>query len=62
MIDAFHSFSEPSKPHSTLKYTLKKLLDLKEQKAGDLLDAIEKQKKLLGSRSKRLKEVSTLNL
>ncbi|PSS00318.1 Methionine S-methyltransferase [Actinidia chinensis var. chinensis] len=56
MIDTFHSFSGPSKPHSTLKYTLKKLLDLKEQKDGDLLDAIEKQKKLLGSRSKRLKE------
>ncbi|GFZ09533.1 methionine S-methyltransferase [Actinidia rufa] len=62
MIDTFHSFSGPSKPHSTLKYTLKKLLDLKEQKDGDLLDAIEKQKKLLGSRSKRLKEVSTLHL
>ncbi|KAA8536634.1 hypothetical protein F0562_029112 [Nyssa sinensis] len=56
LVDAFHSFSGLSKPHSTVKYTVKKLLDLREQRAGDLLDAIAEQEKLLGSRSKRLKE------
>ncbi|KAA8545400.1 hypothetical protein F0562_020184 [Nyssa sinensis] len=56
LVDAFHSFSGLSKPHSTVKYTVKKLLDLREQKAGDLLDAIAEQKKLLGTRFKCLKE------
>jgi len=56
LVDTFHSFSGLSKPHSTLKYTVKKLLDLREQKAGELMEAIAEQKKLLGSRSKRLKE------
>ncbi|KAI8021309.1 Methionine S-methyltransferase [Camellia lanceoleosa] len=56
LIDTFHSFSGLSKPHSTLKYTLKKLLDLRVQRAENLLDAIAEQKKHLGSRSKRLKE------
>ncbi|XP_057488483.1 methionine S-methyltransferase-like [Actinidia eriantha] len=56
LIDTFHSFPGLNKPHSTLKYTVKKLLDLREQKAGDLLEAIAEQKKLLGSRSKHLKE------
>ncbi|KAI8028499.1 Methionine S-methyltransferase [Camellia lanceoleosa] len=56
LVDTFHSISGLNKPHSTLKYTVKKLLDLREQKAGDLLDAIAEQENLLGSRSKRLKE------
>ncbi|KAK2986995.1 hypothetical protein RJ640_024893 [Escallonia rubra] len=56
LVDAFHSFSGLSKPHSTIKYTIKKLLDLREQKAGDLMDGIAEQKKVLASRSNRLKE------
>ncbi|XP_059652055.1 methionine S-methyltransferase-like [Cornus florida] len=56
LVDAFHSFSGLSKPHSTVKYTVKKLLDLTEQKAGHLLDAIAEQEKVLGIRSKHLKE------
>ncbi|CAL5398980.1 unnamed protein product [Camellia sinensis] len=61
LIDTFHSFSGLSKPHSTLKYTLKKLLDLRVQRAENLLDAIAEQKKHLGSRSKRLKEKTLEN-
>ncbi|KAI8532014.1 hypothetical protein RHMOL_Rhmol11G0179900 [Rhododendron molle] len=56
LVDTFHSFSGLSKPHSTLKYTVKKLLDLRQQKAGGLMEAIAKQKKLVASRSQRLKE------
>ncbi|KAM7474490.1 hypothetical protein LguiB_021733 [Lonicera macranthoides] len=56
LVDTFYSFSGLSKPHSTIKYTVKKLLDLKEQKAGELLGAFAEQEKLLASRSKRLKE------
>ncbi|GFY94391.1 methionine S-methyltransferase [Actinidia rufa] len=56
LIDTFHSFPGLSKPHSTLKYTVKKLLNLREQKAGDLLEAIAEQENFLRSRSKRLKE------
>ncbi|KAK3037762.1 hypothetical protein RJ639_031133 [Escallonia herrerae] len=56
LVDAFHSFSGLSKPHSTIKYTIKKLLDLREQKAGDLMDGVAEQKKVLASRSSRLKE------
>ncbi|KAL6964507.1 mitochondrial metal transporter [Sarracenia purpurea var. burkii] len=56
LIDTLHSFSGLRKPHSTLRYAVKKLLDLREHKAGHLLEAIAEQEKLLGSRSKRLKE------
>ncbi|XP_052206046.1 LOW QUALITY PROTEIN: methionine S-methyltransferase [Diospyros lotus] len=57
LVETLHSFSGLSKPHGTLKYTVKKLLDLREQNAGGLLYAISEQGKLLESRSKRLKEV-----
>lgn len=56
LVDMIHSFPAISKPHSTIKYTIKKLLDLREQKAGDLLDAVAEPGKLLGSRLKRMKE------
>lgn len=56
LVDELYSFSGLSKPHSTVKYATKKLLGLREQKAGNLLDAIGKQKQILGNRSKRLKE------
>ncbi|XP_059648324.1 methionine S-methyltransferase-like [Cornus florida] len=56
LVDAFHSFSGLSKPHKTVKYTIKQLLDLREQKASDFLNIIADQKKLLQSRSKHLKQ------
>ncbi|XP_022136868.1 methionine S-methyltransferase isoform X1 [Momordica charantia] len=56
LIDLFHSFSGLSRPHSTVKYAIKKLLGLREQKSGDMWDAVSKQIKDLRSRSKRLKE------
>ena len=57
LIDAFYSFPGLSKPHSTVKYTVKKLLGLREQKAGGLLDAVAEHKRILCSRAKRLKQV-----
>ncbi|XP_023757434.1 methionine S-methyltransferase isoform X1 [Lactuca sativa] len=54
--DGIYNFSGLSKPHSTIRYTAKKLLDLREQKAGDLLDATQGQWKLLSGRFKQLKE------
>ncbi|KAI3701936.1 hypothetical protein L6452_27433 [Arctium lappa] len=56
LVDPFHIFSGLNKPHSTIRYTAKKLLDLREQKSGDLLAATEEQGKLLGGRHKQLKE------
>ncbi|KAL9174885.1 hypothetical protein ABFS82_02G080000 [Erythranthe guttata] len=56
LADVFHSFAGLSKPHSTIKYTVKKLLDLAEQKTGNLLDAIAEQTEILGSRYKQLKQ------
>ncbi|KAL3538467.1 hypothetical protein ACH5RR_001833 [Cinchona calisaya] len=56
LVDAFHSFSGLSKPHSTIKYTVKKLLDLREQKGGSLLNSVGGQEKVLETRYKRLKE------
>ncbi|KAL3814566.1 hypothetical protein ACJIZ3_015834 [Penstemon smallii] len=56
LVDAFHSFAGLSKPHNTIKYTVKKLLDLREQENGDLLNAIAKETEVLGSRFKQLKQ------
>ncbi|KAL7119745.1 hypothetical protein ACP275_02G081000 [Erythranthe tilingii] len=56
LADVFHGFAGLSKPHSTIKYTVKKLLDLAEQKTGNLLDAIAEQTEILGSRYKQLKQ------
>lgn len=57
LIDAFHSFPGLNKPHSTVKYAIKKLMGLREQKAKNLLEAIAEQKKILKCRAKCLKEV-----
>lgn len=57
LLDAFYSFPGLSKPHSTVKYTLKKLLSLQEQNAGGLLEAVAEQKRILCNRAKRLKQV-----
>ncbi|KAK6143791.1 hypothetical protein DH2020_024139 [Rehmannia glutinosa] len=56
LVETFHSFAGLSKPHSTTKYTVKKLLDLREQKREDLLNAISEQTVILGSRYKQLKQ------
>ncbi|KAK9928677.1 hypothetical protein M0R45_025800 [Rubus argutus] len=56
MVETFYSFPGLSKPHNTVKYAVKKLLGLREQKSGDLWDAIAEQIRNLKCRSKRLKE------
>ncbi|KAK1352123.1 Methionine S-methyltransferase [Heracleum sosnowskyi] len=56
LVDIFNSLSGISKPHSTTRYTAKKLLSLKEQKAGGLIGEVAERETILGSRSKRLKE------
>ncbi|XP_077249670.1 methionine S-methyltransferase [Tasmannia lanceolata] len=56
LIDAFYTFPGLSKPHSTVKYAIKKLLGLREQKAGNLAEAIAEQKKVLKYRFNRMKE------
>ncbi|KAL8541865.1 hypothetical protein ACS0TY_002931 [Phlomoides rotata] len=56
MVETFHSFAGLSKPHRTAKYMIKKLLDLREQKKGDLLNAISEQTNILASRYKQLKQ------
>ncbi|XWS11581.1 hypothetical protein CRYUN_Cryun37aG0010900 [Craigia yunnanensis] len=55
LIDAFHRFPGLTKPHSTDKYALKKLLALREQKGG-MLDVVMEQIRNLEIRAKRLKE------
>ncbi|KAE8007865.1 hypothetical protein FH972_004427 [Carpinus fangiana] len=56
LVDTFYSFPGLCKPHITVKYAIKKLLGLREQKSGNLVDAIAEQIKNLRRRSKRLKE------
>uniref|UniRef100_A0A2P2IRX3 methionine S-methyltransferase n=2 Tax=Rhizophora mucronata TaxID=61149 RepID=A0A2P2IRX3_RHIMU len=56
LVDAFYSFPGLSKPHSTIRYAIRKLLGSKEHKAGDLADAVKEQARKLECRSKRLKE------
>ncbi|KAK9054827.1 hypothetical protein SSX86_025906 [Deinandra increscens subsp. villosa] len=55
LADSFHSFLGLNKPHSTIRYTARKLLQTGEQKL-DLTGADQEQRKLLASRFKRLKE------
>ncbi|KAI3993214.1 hypothetical protein MKX01_009957 [Papaver californicum] len=56
LIDAFNSFSGLSKPHSTTKYAIKKLLGRREQKVQNLFDGSVEQKEILQNRSKRMTE------
>ncbi|KAL3635208.1 mitochondrial metal transporter [Castilleja foliolosa] len=56
LVETFHSFAGLNKPHATTKYTVKKLVDLREEKRGDLLNAISEQTYILGSRYKQLKQ------
>ncbi|OAY45103.1 methionine S-methyltransferase isoform X1 [Manihot esculenta] len=55
LVNAFYSFPGLSKPHSTVKYAIKKLLGLNEKRA-DLMVAVAEQTKKLKSRSQRMKE------
>ncbi|KAG6406351.1 hypothetical protein SASPL_133951 [Salvia splendens] len=57
LVDAFHSSGGVSKPHSTIKYTVKKLLESGEQETQDLLNGIAEQMENLRSRFKSLKQV-----
>ncbi|XP_023536772.1 methionine S-methyltransferase-like isoform X1 [Cucurbita pepo subsp. pepo] len=56
LIDLFHSFSGLSRPHSTVKYAIKKLLGLREKKSEEMWGAVTRQIKDLRSRSRRLEE------
>ncbi|XP_047942467.1 methionine S-methyltransferase-like isoform X4 [Salvia hispanica] len=56
LIETFHSFAGLSKPHRTIKYTVKKLLDLKDQRTGDLLNSTYELTEFLAGRYKQLKE------
>ncbi|VFQ84840.1 unnamed protein product [Cuscuta campestris] len=56
LVEGFHSFSGLSKPHSTIRYTVKKLLDLREQKTGGFLNVMAGQEKILSDKYQRLKE------
>lgn len=55
LVDTLHSFPGLSKPHSTVRYAIKKLLGLNEQKS-ELTDAVAEQSRNLQSRCQRLKE------
>ncbi|KAF6140359.1 hypothetical protein GIB67_006212 [Kingdonia uniflora] len=57
LVEAFHTFPGLNNPHNTVKYAIKKLLDMNDQKAGDLFKVLLKQKRTLRSRSLRLKEI-----
>ncbi|TKW24787.1 hypothetical protein SEVIR_3G072600v4 [Setaria viridis] len=54
LVDAFHSFPSLSRPHSTLKYTFKKLLGLKNQKDQHFSDLMAEQKDELKNRANQL--------
>ncbi|KAI4298896.1 hypothetical protein L6164_032409 [Bauhinia variegata] len=56
LVDTFYSYPGLSRPHSTVKYAVKKLLSLREQKEADISDAIRHHTRKLSSRSKCLKE------
>ncbi|XP_011013792.1 PREDICTED: methionine S-methyltransferase [Populus euphratica] len=55
LVDTLHSFPGLSKPHSTVRYAIKKLLGLNEQKS-ELRDAVAEQSRNLQFRCQRLKE------
>ncbi|KAK1434529.1 hypothetical protein QVD17_00276 [Tagetes erecta] len=55
LTDSFRSFTGLNKPHSTIRYTAKKLLELGETNV-DLTGPAQVQGKLMASRLKRLKE------
>ncbi|KAM7251872.1 hypothetical protein ACFE04_023755 [Oxalis oulophora] len=56
LVDAFYSFPGLSKPHGTVKYTVKRLLGLNERKDGSLLDSVTEHTQILAKRSKQLSQ------
>ncbi|CAI0438493.1 unnamed protein product [Linum tenue] len=56
LVDAFYSFPGLSKPHATMRYAVRKLLGLREQKVEELTNAVAANTKTLKSRAQRLKE------
>ncbi|KAJ1385725.1 Pyridoxal phosphate-dependent transferase, major domain [Sesbania bispinosa] len=56
LVDTLYSYPGLSKPHSTVRYAVKKLLELREQKPSILSDAIVEHTRILRSRFKSLKE------
>ncbi|XP_031391733.1 methionine S-methyltransferase isoform X2 [Punica granatum] len=61
LVEPLSSFTGLNKPHGTVKYAIKKLLGMKEEKTGDLMEATAEHVKILEGRSKRLKEVLEKN-
>lgn len=57
LIDTLYTFPSLSRPHSTVKYSIKKLLGLRMQKAQHFSEAIVEQKKILKNHSDRLTKV-----
>ncbi|PKA56635.1 Methionine S-methyltransferase [Apostasia shenzhenica] len=57
LIETVYSFPSLNKPHSTVRYAIKRLLGLKEQKAQQLMDTIAEHKQILRSRSHLLAEM-----
>ncbi|KAG0501751.1 hypothetical protein HPP92_001823 [Vanilla planifolia] len=57
LTETFYSFPSLNKPHSTIRYAMKRLLALKEQKAKQFLEAISEHKQILKNRSRRLNEL-----
>lgn len=58
-IEAFKDAPTMSRPHGTLKYTMKKLLGMLEQKSEILMTGIEEQKKTLKHRAQHLCTVTS---
>ncbi|GAB2278246.1 mitochondrial metal transporter [Dionaea muscipula] len=54
--DTCSSFHGLSKPHSTIKYAMKKLLAHTDQKTGNVIDFCKEYKEILRSRSEHLKK------
>ncbi|QCD76391.1 methionine S-methyltransferase [Vigna unguiculata] len=57
LVDTFYSYPGLSKPHTTVRYATKKLLELREQKPSNLSDAVVEHTEILRTRSKLLKQV-----
>jgi methionine S-methyltransferase len=60
LVDTFYSFPSLSRPHSTLKYTFRKLLGLKNQKDQHFSDLIVEQTETLKNRADQLIKVCLL--
>ncbi|KAH9287516.1 hypothetical protein KI387_031633, partial [Taxus chinensis] len=57
LVEAFRDFPSLSRPHGTIKYTIKKLLAMRGQNSNVLLETICQQKQILKKRFEQLKEM-----